>query len=164
MDDFEVRTVKLEPMRVASVYAFSEKPEKEAYARLRVWAEARGLLESPGAHRIFGFNSPNPSSGNPKYGYVFWMTVGPETAPDHDVRIQGFAGGPYAVHRLEVKGNPYVTIPEAWSHLHHWCRENGCRPAYHQWLEEHIQSGEFPEGGMTLDLYCPVTELPKKPG
>ena len=45
MSDLDVRIVKLEPMRVASVRAVSESPEVDAWSKLRSWAEPKGFLQ-----------------------------------------------------------------------------------------------------------------------
>ena len=58
MTESDVRIVKLEPMRVASVRAISETPERDAWEKVRTWAEPKGLLADIEKHPIFGFNNP----------------------------------------------------------------------------------------------------------
>ncbi len=41
----DVRIERLMPLRVASVRVISEAPERDAWEKLRAWAEPRGLLE-----------------------------------------------------------------------------------------------------------------------
>ena len=151
----QVRIVKLEPMRVASVHGFGEQPEQLAWNKLEAWAGPKGYLDDPARHRIFGFNNPNPSAGSPNYGYEFWIQVGPDVDPDGEARIVDFAGGAYAVSRIEVIGDAYDVIPEGWKRLHRWCEEQGMRFGNHQWLEEHI-GAPGAASGLTLDLYLPV--------
>jgi len=154
MSGEEVRVVRLEAMRVASVYGFGKEPENEAWSKLEGWAGPRGLMDDP-QRRIFGFNNPNPSAGSPNYGYEFWITVDPETEAGGEARIKEFGGGLYAALCVEVKGDAYTAIPEAWKRLHRWCEQNGRRFGHHQWLEEHL-SGQG--DSFTLDLLMPIAE------
>jgi hypothetical protein len=74
-----IEIVRLEPMRVARVWAFAPNPEEQAWQKLTAFAGPRGLLTA--GHRIFGFNNPNPSAGSPNYGYEYWITVDGDVAP-----------------------------------------------------------------------------------
>ena len=47
VSDIKVHIVKLEYMRVASIWGFGEEPEGIAFAKLEVWAEPRGIRENP---------------------------------------------------------------------------------------------------------------------
>ena len=96
MSELEVRIVKLEPMRVASFHAYSASPEGDAMGKLLAWAKPKGLLDPPGAHRIFGFNNPDPHPGSPNYGYEFWLAVGPDVKPEGELNLKDFPGGLYA--------------------------------------------------------------------
>ncbi|MDY0019294.1 MAG: GyrI-like domain-containing protein [Anaerolineae bacterium] len=154
MDTLEVRIVKLEPMRVASVYGFGASPEGEAIGKLAAWAGPKGLLDVPGQHRIFGFNAPNPSAGSPNYGYEMWITVGPEVEPDGEVRVQEFPGGLYAV--TQCKG--VETITATWKRLIAWLTESKYKHADHQWLEEQLTPLDTALDELTLDLYAPIAE------
>lgn len=161
MSELKVRIVKLEPMRVASVYGFGESPEREAWEKLIAWAKPKSLLDDLEQHRIFGFNNPNPSPGSPNYGYELWIMAGPDVEPEGKVRIQEFLGGLYAVTRCEVRGDPYNTIPETWKRLVAWLADSKYKHASHQCLEEHI----WPPGSapvdmdeLLLDLYAPIAE------
>ena len=73
MDDFEVKIIKLPPMRVACVNGFGDGPEGIAFDKMKAWAQAHNLLER--SHRLFGYNNPDPSPGSPTYGYDVWLTV-----------------------------------------------------------------------------------------
>jgi hypothetical protein len=81
MSELNVRIVKLEPMRVASVQGFGAGPEHQAWAKLQAWAERKGYIADLKSHRFFGSNNPEPSSGSPNYGYEQWMTVTLEVEP-----------------------------------------------------------------------------------
>ena len=154
MSDLDVRIVKLESMRVASVRGFSESPEKLAWEKLVAWAKPKGLLDDLKQHRIFGFNNPDPSPGSPNYGYEFWIMVGPDVEPEGEVRIQDFLGGLYAVTRCQGVDN----ITETWKQLIRWGVDSKYKHASHQWLEEHLTPIGAPFDQMTLDLYLPISE------
>ena len=68
MSELDVRIIKLEPMRVASLYGFGEQPETEAWEKLVAWGEPKGYLDEHKKHRtrIFGFNNPDPFAWQPK--------------------------------------------------------------------------------------------------
>ena len=158
MSDLEVRIVQLEPMRVASLWAFGPSPEIEAWEKLTAWAKPRGLLDDPQSHRIFGFNNPNPSPGSPNYGYELWIEVGPDVEPERDVRIEAFQGGLYAVTRCEVPPDePYRVIPATWKKLVTWREDSPYRGGSHQWLEETVPI-KLPGIEFVLDLYLPIVE------
>ena len=158
MNKLEVRIVKLEPMRVASVWGFGNSPEEQAWEKLMTWAKPKGLLDDLEQHRIFGFNNPNPSSGSPNYGYEFWITVGPDVEPEGELRIQEFLGGLYAVTRCEVRGEAHNTIPETWKRLIKWLVDSQYKQASHQWLEEHLGPVDTSLDELLLDLYAPIAE------
>lgn len=157
MNNLEVRIVNLPPMRVACINGFGDSPEGMAFEKMKAWAAAHNLLEKP--YRLFGYNNPDPSAGSPNYGYDVWITVGESVQADGEARIIDFAGGLYAVTRVEVN-NPGADIPAAWQQLVKWMEASKYHHARHQWLEEHIGllgevGGEQP---FTLDLYLPIAE------
>ena len=154
MSELDVRIVKLELMRVASVYGFGESPELEAWEKLVAWAKPKGLLDDLERHRIFGFNNPNPSPSSPNYGYEFWITVDADEEPQGEVRIQEFRGGLYAVTRCKGVEN----ITETWKQLVKWLVDSKYKHACHQWLEEHLGPVEPPLDELLLDLYAPIAE------
>ncbi|MGA9118237.1 MAG: GyrI-like domain-containing protein [Bacteroidota bacterium] len=151
----KVEIVRLEPMRVASTYGFGVNPEEKAWQNLVEWATPKGLLEDLAAHPIFGFNNPYPVQGNPKYGYEFWIKVGPEIEPDDGVRIEEFLGGLYAVARCEVRGHPEENIPEGWRSLVDWCKNNHHALGHHHALEKFLSS-PADVNRLILDLCCPI--------
>ncbi|MBN1888648.1 MAG: GyrI-like domain-containing protein [Thermoflexales bacterium] len=155
MNNFEVRIVTLEPVRVASFHGFGEGPESVAWEKLAAWAKPQGLLDDPGKHRIFGFNNPDPSPASPNYGYEFWITLAPGAEPAGEVKVKEFPGGLYAVARCEAGGNPWESIPAAWKRLLAWCEDSPYKLARHQCLEENLSATDKPED-LVLDLYLPI--------
>jgi len=157
MADLGVSIVTLEPMRVASVRAISETPERDAWKKARAWALPRGLLDDVEEHPVFGFNNPDPSPDRKEYGYEFWIRIGPEIEPEGEIEAKEFAGGLYAVTTCEVRGDPWETIPAAWKRLLDWCRSSRYRMGNHQWLEK-VRDPRASEGDLVLDLYLPIEE------
>lgn len=153
-----VRIVRLPALHVASVHGFGKEPEAAAWQQLTAWAGPLGLLAKPEAHRIFGFNNPNPAPGSPNYGYEFWIIVGTDVAPSAGVELKDFPGGLYAVTRCEVHNDPGDQIPATWQQLVRWRESSKYKSARHQWLEEHISTSGLTEGDFTLDLYLPIAE------
>ena len=96
MDEI-VKIVQLPRMRVASFHVKeSAAPEEEAWAKLRSWAEPKGLLENPTLHQVFGRNNPIPL-GEPRLrGYEFWITIPEAFSVEDDVSVVDFPGGLYA--------------------------------------------------------------------
>ncbi len=157
MSEIEVRVVKLPPMRVVCVNGFGEGPEGMAFDKMRQWAKAHSRLN--GAHRIFGYNNPDPSPGSPNYGYDVWLTVDESVQADGEARVIEFPGGLYAVTRIEVK-EPWNDIPGTWQKLVKWMEASKYHHGRHQWLEEHIGPLDETVSDLpfTLDLYLPITE------
>lgn len=151
----EVKIIRLEPMIVASFYAFSESPEEEAFEKMNSWAKPKGLFADSENHPIFGFNNPPPSRPGQKYGYELWINVDPKTEPEKDMRVCFFGGGSYAVARC----SGVHAIHDTWMALFEWCKKNTYKTGTHQGLEKHI-SGNSPEN-MVLELYCPIYEMEK---
>jgi DNA gyrase inhibitor GyrI len=156
--NLQVRIVRLESLRVASVLGFGKQPEEIAWQKLETWAKPRGYLEQPEIYRIFGFNNPSPSHGSPNYGYEFWLTLPPQVEPEGEVEIKRFAGGLYAVAHWDGQGDPNVTIPAAWEKLVRWRENSRYHAADHQWLEEHLIPEGSQPGTFELDLYLPIAE------
>ena len=157
MSSLNVRIVKMPPMRVACVNGFGEGPEGIAFDKMKAWATAHRLLRKP--YRLFGYNNPDPSPGSPNYGYDVWMTVDESATADGEARIIEFAGGLYAVTRIEVN-NPWKDIPNAWQELVKWMENSKYHHGRHQWLEEHISPLDEVTDSQpfTLDLHLPIIE------
>jgi DNA gyrase inhibitor GyrI len=164
MSQPDVQIVKLEPMRVASIWSFGSSPEGEAWEKLEAWAGPRGLFDDPEKHPIFGFGEPSPSAGSPNYGYELWIAVGPDTEPEGDVRILDFGGGLYAVTRCEVPNGQYEVIGATWKKLVAWREDSKYRHAAHQWLEKSVLIQQWdvpidlPGIEFVLDLHLPIAE------
>ena len=163
MKEFKVEIVKLEPMRVASVRATSTTPERDAWERMRSWAEPRGLLEDIGKHPVFGFNSPDPSPGQKEYGYEFWIRVEPDTQPSGNVELKKFQGGLYAVKTCKLKEELESEFfkkegyLESWKNIVDWAKSSKYKFGKHQCLEKAHEPGASEEE-LVLDLYCPIEE------
>jgi AraC family transcriptional regulator len=155
MSESKVRIVELPPLRVASAQAYGPSPEEGAWEKLTAWAKPKGLLDDREAHRIFGFNNPDPSPGSPNYGYEFWIVVSPEVEPEGEIKIVDFPGGRYAVTRCETRGD-MEKIGEGWRRLVVWREKSAHGPAYHQWLEEFMGYTDEAEKELVLDLYMPI--------
>ena len=161
MKQFEVEIVKLEPMHVASVRATSTTPERDAWEKMRSWAEPKGLLEDIDRHPVFGFNSPDPSPGQKEYGYEFWIRVEPGTPPSGDVEIKKFQGGLYAVttcklkEELESEFFKKEGYLESWKNIVDWVKSSKYKFGKHQCLEKAHEPGASEEE-LVLDLYCPI--------
>ena len=150
MGELDVKIVKLEPMRVGSVYGFGDSQEKLAWEKLIGWAEAKGLLRS-GEYRIFGFNNPNPSPGSPNYGYEFWMVVGQDVEPEGEIAAKDFAGGLYAVTRVvgvqNIQGKSVIVAnctPAASASMAESSSltvNSACSPAYHSRISRYSCDG-----------------------
>ncbi|MBN1261895.1 MAG: GyrI-like domain-containing protein [Anaerolineae bacterium] len=157
MHEIEVRIVKLEPMRVARFHGYGTGPEDIAWQKLETWAKTKGLLDFSEAHRIFGFNNPDPAPGSPKYGYDFWITATPEETSGEDVEIIEFPGGLYAVTLCPIKDGDFENIGRVWKQLVTWREDSPYKCGHHQWLEKHVHIGE-PGHDFDLDLYLPISE------
>ncbi len=158
MEETNVEIVNLPPLRVASFYAYSTSPEKEALSKLKAWALAHSCWQEAPARRIFGFDNPNQEPGSPNRGYEFWITVGEEIQEDEEVKIKEFAGGLYATLVCEVKGYPYEIIPAKWQELVKWMESRHYKFGNYPCLEEHLSRGETSSDDFTLVLFLPIVE------
>ncbi|MFX1577106.1 MAG: GyrI-like domain-containing protein [Promethearchaeota archaeon] len=162
MNKKDVRIVKLAPMRVASVVVISETPELEAWAKLRAWAEKKGLLGDLEQHPVFGFNEPPPQPGKREYGYMFWIRVGDDIESDNVVEVKEVEGGEYAVTTCALKEEldseffKEHGVLESWWRLDEWAKEHGYKYRGHPGLEK----PHDPDAGadLVLDLYYPITK------
>ncbi len=155
MSELEVHIEKLEPMRVASVRVVSETPEREAWKKMREWAEPLGLLEDIDKNPVFGFNNPSPAPDRREYGYEFWISIGPEIEPEGEVKVKEFPGGLYAVTKCALLGDP--NILETWKLLWEWVLTSKYNHRETHELER-PQNPLSPEEDLILDIYLPVEE------
>ena len=156
--DIDVRVVQLPPMRVVAVRAVSAQPERDAWARLKPWAEARGWLRDPTAHPVYGFNNPAPLPGWTAYGYELWIGAAPDTAPEENFEVKDFAGGCYAVTHCKLLGDPHGRVQDVWRALWESVQNGRYRWRYDQELERPVDPCARPED-MVLELYLPVEDL-----
>lgn len=163
MKELKVGIVELEPMRLARVRVVSETPERDAWAKMRAWADAKGLLEDIEKHPVFGFNNPDPSPDRREYGYEFWIRVGPEMEPEGEIGIKEFEGGLYAVTTCKVKEELESEFfqkegyLESWKKIADWVESSEYEFGRHQWLEK-AHDPEASDEELVLDLYCPIEE------
>ena len=163
MKEFEVKIVKLEPMRVASARAISKTPEHDAWEKMRAWAEPKGLLEDIERHPVFGFNNPNPSPEREDYGYEFWVRVGPDIEPEGNVEIKEFEGGLFAVTTCKLKEEIQSEFfqkegyLESWKKIVDWVKSSKYKFGKRQCLEKAHDPGASDEE-LILDLYCSIEE------
>jgi len=163
MKEFEIKIVRLEPMRVASARVISTTPENEAWEKMRSWAEPRGLLEDLQKHPVFGFNNPNPSPDRKEYGYEFWIRVELDVEPEGDIKIKEFEGGLYAVttcrlkEELESEFFEKEGYLESWKKIVDWVKSSRYGYGKHQCLEK-AHDPNASEEELVLDLYCPIEE------
>ncbi len=139
-------------MRLARFHAFSRSPERDAWSKLRAWADPRGLLREPATHPVLGFNNPSPTSGGAEYGYEFWIGLALETPAESGIGTVDFPGGWYAV--TTHRGPPNPTI---WMQLWEWVHRSPYRYRRTHELERlHDPLASEPE--MVCDLYLPIEE------
>jgi DNA gyrase inhibitor GyrI len=153
MHDLEVRIENLPEMWVASVVAYGESPEAEAWQRMRAWAVSKGLWGDLNAHPIFGFNNPPPAPGKKQYGYELWLQMdGPQ--PDEDpVTFKLFEGGLFAVTACKLTGEP--GIEKTWRMLWNWAQAGSYRWRRSQELERALNP-DAAVNELILELYLPV--------
>jgi DNA gyrase inhibitor GyrI len=159
----DVRVERVLPLRVAAVRVVSETPERDAWEKLRAWAEPRGLLDDLDTHPIFGFNNPNPSPERGEYGYELWVRVHPEdetegrAVPAGEVELKDFPGGLYAVTTCRLQGDPRGSVPQIWRQLWDWVQASE-----YEWRGEHelerLHDPWASESEMMLDLFLPLEE------
>ncbi len=158
MSKLDVKIVKLESMRVASILGFGNSPENKAWQKLEAWARPKGLLDDLERPPVtYGFDNPSPSAGSPNYGYELWLVVDHDMEPEGETRILDFSGGLYAVTRCEVPIKQYEVIHETWKKLVTWREDSKYEYSHHQWLEKRIWE-DAPGIEFILDLYTPIAE------
>ena len=154
MNEKDIRIVKLEPMRVASAYAFGNSPEEAALAKMGRFVEEKKLLVDGQMPPTFGFNNPNPAAGSPNYGYEVWLAVEESIEPAGDIRILDFAGGLYAVAPCRELKN----IGSEWLALAKWREGTQYAAGKQQWLEHLLSPLDAQPETFEFDLYLPIAE------
>jgi AraC family transcriptional regulator len=158
MEPLEVKIVRLEPLRVASVAAFCASPEHDAWSAMIAWLKQRELWQGGRGRRFYGFDQPVGPTGSPNRGYEVWAEVGPDVQPGGPAVIKDFPGGLYAVTRVAVT-DPWRDIPSTWERLVAWVEQSHYTAGRHQWLEQsYFEDGELFDNNFTLDLHMPIRE------
>jgi AraC family transcriptional regulator len=159
MNEFIIRIVKLEPMRVAYYRAISKTPEEDAIKTIRAWGEPKGFFSNPAKHYHFGYNNPHPNPADPKgeYGYECLISISSDVKPEGDIKIKEIPGGLYAVARCKGAEN----ITPTWFYLfNEWLKNSYFEldednvPG----LEELITPLEPLYNKWIFDLYLPIRE------
>jgi effector-binding domain-containing protein len=154
MNENDIRIIKLDPMRVVSVYAFSSSPEEVAYQKMYEFAKENELLVNRQLPPTFGFNNPNPSAGSPNYGYEVWLPVEINFEPKDNFSVIDFDGGLYAVMLCRGIQN----IGEAWMAIAKWREGTKYLAGKHQWLEHLLSPLDVTPDQIVFDLYLPISE------
>lgn len=152
--ELDVRIVKMEPMRVASVLGFGEQPEVLATEKMLAYMADNGLEFDD--VEWFGFNNPDPSPGSPNYGYEIWITVGPEATAAGEVVIKQIPARRYAVTRCQSLDE----IGDVWRSLVLWFEDSPHRkpPHWHECLEHLLVDPRTPYEGYVFDLHLPISD------
>lgn len=153
MADLNVRIETLPKMWVASVRAYGEGPENEAWRHLREWALPKGLLNDVDRHPIFGFNNPNPVPDKKEYGYELWIRVDGPGRPGDEVVYKEVTGGLFAVTACKLYGDP--DIARTWRMLWDWAQSGSYRWRRAQELER-VLNPNAAEDELVLELYLPI--------
>jgi DNA-binding transcriptional ArsR family regulator len=166
IEDLFVQVVELEPMRVASVRAFSASPESDAWEKMRAWAEPQGLLDDLTKHPVFGFNNPDPSPGQKEYGYEFWIRMGAHFKGEGEFEAKDYEGGLFAVTTCKIWEEIHSDFGkehgflESWKKLVDWVilSEKYEMDRSRQCLEK-AHDPNASEKDLVLDLYQPIKEV-----
>jgi DNA gyrase inhibitor GyrI len=151
----QVDLIRLPPTRVASVRVISETPERDAWEKMRAWAESKGLLSDPDASPVFGFNNPPPAEDREEYGYEFWIRVDSNTEVAGELEAKDVLGDLYAVMRCGLHGDAEGNVLKVWKRL--W---DGVGSSGYEWRRTHELEKPVdplaPEEELVLDLYLPI--------
>lgn len=153
----DVRIERLEPMRVASVWCYSEIPRQDAWAKLSAWAESRGMPVDLDRNPVFGFNNPSPSPLGGKYGYELWIRVDRGIEPDGEIVVKDFDGGLYAVTTCRLHPDPSGTLTEVWRGLWDWVEASEYELRSTHELEK-ARNPQPSDDKFLLDLYLPIED------
>jgi DNA-binding transcriptional MerR regulator/DNA gyrase inhibitor GyrI len=153
-----VRIVRLPAMTVASFRAESATPEDDCSKVFNQFVLENNLHRRNG-YRYFGFNDPNPSAGNPIYGYEMWVTIPDDFRVPQPLVKKQFGGGLYASISTQMN-----EIGERWKLLNDWCKNNDkyAHDFSFQWLEEcsmdfeTFVSEKIKDSDKQLDLLEPI--------
>ena len=137
-------------MRIASVRVKSANPEKDAWDKLKSWAEPRGLLRDGDRNPVFGYTVELPKPDEREYAYEFWIAVDSELKIDGEITEQLFPGGLFAV------APSTAPTPKLWKNL--WDSVQSGGP--YEWRRTHelerVLNPAAPVEDWTFELYLPV--------
>lgn len=153
---------RLPPMRIAAVRAVSATPERDAWEKLRCWAEPLGLLLQPRLHPVYGFNNPPPVADHAAYGYEFWIRVDAHTATEGEIELKDFPGGLYATCTCRLVNDAAGPIASVWRQLWEQIQSSPYRWRRAHELE-HPHNPAAAERDMVLDLLLPVEPRERAP-
>ena len=153
-----VRIVKLPAMTVASYRAESATPEDDCSKVFNQFVLQNNLHKRDG-YRYLGFNNPDPTPGNPIYGYEMWITIPEDFNVPEPLVKKNFEGGLYASIPTFMN-----EIGERWRLLYNWCNnsEKYVPDFSRQWLEEcsmdfeTFTSDQVDDREKQLDLLNPI--------
>ena len=157
----EIRIVNLPKMTFASYRAESETPEDDCTAVMHKFITENGIKDMQG-FRHFGFNNPDPSEGNPVYGYEMWAVVPKDYEVPSPLWKKEFGGGLFASLTCTL-----ANIGERWHKLHTAMMQSEKYEIEYDetrdriGLEENINYDAFNTPGaklsdMQLDLFMPI--------
>jgi hypothetical protein len=114
----DVRIVNIPKMVFACYRAESTTPEDDCAEVVNKFVLENSLHEKYG-FRHFGFNNPDPSEGNPVYGYEMWVVIPADFQVLEPFTRKEFMGGMFAAVPA------YLTnIGERWNELWDWAKNN----------------------------------------
>ncbi len=159
--DNDVRIINLPKMTFASYTAKSETPEDDCAEVMNKFIEENGIKHMQG-FRHFGFNNPNPTEGNPIYGYEMWAVVPKDYSVPSPLVKKHFDGGMFASLTCTLDN-----IGERWGTLYNWTMQSEKYELEYDeesnriGLEECINYDAFNDPGSTLtdrqlDLLVPI--------
>ena len=157
----EIRIVNLPNMTFACYRAESETPEDDCTAVMHKFIIENSIKEMQG-FRHFGFNNPNPSDGNPVYGYEMWAVIPKDYEVPSPLWKKEFKGGLFASLTCTL-----ANIGERWQKLYTSLMQNEKYEIEYDeardriGLEENINYDAFNAPGaklsdMQLDLFMPI--------
>ncbi|QVK17524.1 effector binding domain-containing protein [Mycoplasmatota bacterium] len=151
LNKWNIRIIRLHPMRVAYYVAHSKQPEDDAWKVITKWVE-KNQLDQLFTTRYFGFNNPNPTNLSSIYGYEVWITVDEQVKESEEIKIKTFPGGLYAVMTSNI-----VDIVKSWRKMYDLIDQSKNYQVGKRWLEEHLILEDTTwNQNFQVDLYCPL--------
>ncbi len=145
----DVRILTLPRMTVAAAHAVCAHPEDAAGEMMAEFVRKSDLRRLKPDARLFGFNHPNPTQGQPVYGYEFNITIPDGMEVPAPLTRKEMAGGLYAAHAIAM-GDFHE-----WGWLMQWVEESDRYQA--RWAAE----GEEIMGGLLEEHLNYLTNWPE---